>query len=91
MVESNELLALLLAAGGLLFLTANRKDFGRLPGAAFLLCAYFLLFLGFVFTVAEGFLFYDLFNFLEHASNMLCILCLVIWIWRITSRREPSP
>ena len=76
---------------GLLFLAINRKDFQRLPGAALLLCAHFLLFLGFVFTVAEGYLPYDIFNVLEHASNNLCILCLVAWIWRITSRRESPP
>ena len=91
MFESNELIALLLATGGLLFLIPNRKEFGRLPGASLLLCAYFLLFLGFVFTVAEEVVLYDLFNLLEHVSNNLCILCLVAWIWRITSRREPSP
>lgn len=91
MVESNELIALLLATGGLLFLALNRKGFQRVPGAALLLCAYFLLFLGFVFTVAEGLLLHGLFNLLEHASNTLCILCLVAWIWRVTSRRESPP
>ena len=91
MVESNELIALFLAMGGLFFLIPNRKGFERIPGAALLLSAYFLLFLGSVFTVAEGVLFHDFFNLMEHASNNLSILCLVVWIWRITSRREPSP
>lgn len=91
MVESNELIALLLATGGLLFLALNRMGFQRVPGAARLLFAYFLLFLGVVITVAEGLLLYAPFNLLEHASNTLCILCLVAWIWRATSRRESPP
>lgn len=83
MFEPNETVALLLAFCVLAFLLPQREALRRVPSVRLLLSAFAVLCLGLVFTVLEGLSSYDLFNTLEHASNNISILLLVIWAWRL--------
>lgn len=91
MIEKNELVALLLATGALIFLILQREHVKKIRAASLLTLSFYLLYAGYVFTVLEGLVWYDLCNVLEHLCNNLGIVALVAWIWRVSGKDGLAP
>lgn len=85
MVQENELITMLLGFGILLFLIANRAHFIRVPSRRLLTISLLLFLTSWVSTVLEDFLWAVFLNLIEHISNLLGTLLLVVWIWRSES------
>ena len=87
MIWGNELIALVLALGVLLFLLPYRRELRRIPFSGLLVLAFVCHFLGLVFTVAEGLFWFGLLNLLEHVANTVGVILLVAWLWLISRRK----
>ncbi len=74
MYEINEVMALVFGVIGLVLLLTFLKK-GLVPWNVYLVSAYCIIFASNVFTVAEGFFLYTLFNFLEHAAYLAAAAC----------------
>lgn len=83
MLETTELLTLLMGCGVGIFLVANFRGVME-AGGGDLLCAFAALLSGWIFGVAEGFVLDGLFNLLEH----LCYATSAIFVLSHCIRRD---
>ncbi len=81
MIQQNELITFLVAAGVTLFLIINRRRIVQIPGSSWLLLSYSALFMGWFLTLVEGFVLENLMNILEHACYMASSLTAAVWCW----------
>lgn len=81
MVESEEIIALLIATAVLAFVLGHRRDLARIPRAGVLASSYLALYAGLVATVAEGLFLQDALNILEHLCNTASAFLLTCWLW----------
>jgi len=65
MFQESEIITLIMGIVGICILFTSLKRF-RFPGAEYFKAGFTVLFLSYVFTVAEGVLWQNLFNLLEH-------------------------
>ena len=79
MVQSSEVIALLLSVGALAFILQQRKTLAELPGRRVLLMSYFVLLAGRILTIMEGFFLPDLLNIFEHVCYAVSSVLLAIW------------
>lgn len=86
MIQQNELITFLVAAGVSLFIILNRRRLGQIPGSSWLFFSYSALFTGWVLTILEGFVLGNLMNFLEHACYMASSLAAAAWCWVVLVR-----
>lgn len=83
MIESDELIALLIATGVLAFMIGHRNDLARIPRAGLLASSYLALYVGLAATVAEGLFLPDAINLLEHVANTVSAFLLTGWLWAL--------
>jgi hypothetical protein len=90
--QNNEVIALLIATGVLVFLLANRKRYTIIFSDRFLIVSFVFYFASYVFTVAEGLALFESFsdklNFMEHLSNTIRSGLVMLWIWVVFARKE---
>ena len=79
MVQSSEVIALLLSVGALVFILQQRKTLAELPGRRVLLMSYFVLLAGRILTIMEGFFLPDLLNTSEHVCYAVSSVLLAVW------------
>jgi len=83
MMQSNELVTLILGLGALGLMLARRSGLRELPSSRLLVHAFYLNVTTWAFTVLEGFVWGDLFNLLEHGASTLSAALLAVWCFRI--------
>lgn len=84
----NEVLALLLGTGVLMFITLFRKQLQRLPASHWLFAAYIAAWCGWAATVLEHVFWHTAFNIIEHgayAANGLLLFCWCVYAMNGTS------
>ena len=82
MFQQNEVITLLLGLGASVFLAAYWRRLEGFPAKGLFAGSYAALLMGWVFTVAEGFVFPRLLNVLEHVCYALSSGLLAVWAWR---------
>ncbi len=87
MLQSHEIISLLLLVGVLLFALYQRNGLNELPARWLLLMSFVALLFGRVFTIAEGFFLGELFNALEHVCYAASSLLLLWWCARVLGGR----
>ena len=91
MIRENEVVMLLLGLGVLVFILANRSRLRRLPRWDILSLGFYVVLAGWVLTVAEGFFYENVLNYLEHISYACSAVLLALWCWKVSaSGREAA-
>lgn len=88
MIQSDELIALLIATGVLAFMIGHRKDLVRIPRAGLLAASYLALYTGLAATVAEGLFLPEALNLLEHLANTVSAFLLTGWLWCLVRGKD---
>lgn len=86
MVNIDELIALLAGTGVLLFALAARSRLRQVPRVGLLVASFVALYLGWVATVAEGLLWPDALDLVEHLAGAAGALSLAAWCWQLGAR-----
>ena len=87
MVQSNEVIALVLATGVLVFLFAYRARLRKIPLVSLLLGGFYSMYAALVLTILEGFFWSGALNLAEHVFNVASVVLLVLWLWRVSRRK----
>ena len=82
MLNENEVIMLILGISIIFLVFFNRQKIRRIYAWRNLLTGYYMFFGAWIFTIIEGFLLYNLMNFLEHLSYMSGSVILTVWCWR---------
>ncbi|MBN2159780.1 MAG: hypothetical protein JW807_10315 [Spirochaetes bacterium] len=77
MIQTTELLNLIFESIGLVVIITLYR-FGVIPRYLYLFFAYVSIWIGSICTVAEGFVWYDVFNLLEHLSYVAAGILFII-------------
>lgn len=88
MIQQNELIILLVGVGAALFIFLNRRRIVQIPQYRLLLVSYAALFVGWVFTIIEGFIWTDAMNIVEHACYMASSVASAVWCWIALVRED---
>jgi hypothetical protein len=83
MIQENEIVMLLIGVGVLIFIVKNRVQFKRLPEWKILTMAFYVLLVGWVLTVIEGFFWKAIFNLLEHICYASSSVLVAAWCWKV--------
>ena len=83
MIVENELVVFLQGIALLVFFLGGGTRIKQLMKWRVFLLSYGLLSAGWVFTVAKGFVFYTVCNFLEHVFYAAGSLTLAFWCWSV--------
>ncbi len=78
--QSNEIVTLILGICMVLFFFANRRQIRTFPQPVLYLASYATLVVAWLFTVAEGFVWPESLNYLEHVFYMLSSLLFFTWV-----------
>ncbi|MBN1951507.1 MAG: hypothetical protein JW801_09900 [Bacteroidales bacterium] len=88
MKYGNEVVMLVFTLVGFIFILIYLRDFKKVKGFYYLFSA-FLFFLGAcIFTNIEGLFLENIFNFLEHLFYALCMITLLLWLYRVTLSKK---
>ena len=87
MVQSSEIISLVLSVGVLLFIVQQRSNLKAIPGWRLLLLSFFVLFAGRVLTIVEDLfpvdVLADVLNSLEHICYAGSAVLLAWWCWHV--------
>lgn len=86
MLKENEVVMLILGIGVLFLILMNIQQVKKIRFWILLSLSYFLLLMGWLFTVVEGFIFESLLNYLEHISYFASAVLMTIWCIKATAR-----
>lgn len=83
MIQENEVVMLILGLGVFIFILASWSQLKRFESSRILIFAFFFLFIGWVFTVLESFLWEDVLNYMEHICYGAASSLVAVWCWII--------
>jgi cell shape-determining protein MreD len=83
MIQQNEIIMLLLGMGCMIFILVNKQKVKRIPAARTLIAGFCVLLAGYLLTIAEGFLWNDFLNVLEHVCYTTSSIIMAVWCWKI--------
>lgn len=83
MIQENEIVMLLIGVGIFFFTLINRPRLRHIPSSKMLIFAFYVLLIGWVMTVLEGFFWKGLLNILEHVCYASASVLLASWCWRV--------
>ena len=86
MMYENEIVTLLLGTGTLYVIVDHWGEIKRIPAYKRLMTGFFLLFLGWIATILEGFLWPEFLNILEHSCYALSAIFVLLWCWKVFAR-----
>ncbi len=89
-MHEHEILTFLLGSLVLLFAGIYRNDVRQLPGARWLVAAYFALWCAWFATNMEHLIFPLFFNAMEHLAYLTNCILLAGWCWIIVRNRQAS-
>jgi hypothetical protein len=84
MIQHDEIITILIAVGVLIFIFSNFPRIRLIRSWRLLLAAFLTLFAAWTATIAEGFLWPDFFNTLEHLGYAGCTILMAAWTWKAT-------
>jgi hypothetical protein len=90
MLAENEIVSLLLGVGMALFFWANLERIRGLTGYRLMLWGFLSYLSAAAFTVLEGFIWAQGFNFLEHLGYLASAVFLAAWIAALTRPRQEA-
>lgn len=86
MIQENEFITFMICLGVLIFFTVNYQKLRKISGSRMLFISFTLYTCGWFFTVIEGIIFEEIFNFIEHicyiSSSGVMVVWIVILFWR---------
>jgi hypothetical protein len=88
MVQENEIVVLFLGIGVLIFMLGNRQKVKSIPASKLLITCFYTFLAGWVLTVAEGFIWQDFLNILEHLCYAASSVLMAFWCLKIFTRGE---
>jgi len=88
MIQENELVMLIIGIGVLIFMLNNLDKIRQLPYSKVFLASFLAFFCGWIATVVEGFILYDLFNLIEHFAYLASSLLAVLWCWKLLQDKK---
>jgi hypothetical protein len=88
MVETSEVITLILGVISLLFVCLNIQQIGKVPFFSLFFLSYIIMIMSWTATVLEGFIWSVFFNFLEHTEHLLSSVLLASWCWKIALRNK---
>ncbi len=80
----NEVAMLLIGIGVLIMTFIYKQKIRTIPFWKYLLLSFYSLFIGWIATNAEGLIFPQFLNIVEHLSYAISSLFFLIWCWNIT-------
>lgn len=83
MSHDNEMIMLIISLAVVVQIAAIMKFLRVLPYSNYLLFSFGCLLASAILTVAEGYLFAELFNYLEHLSYLASAILLAVWCGRV--------
>ena len=91
-VAHDELIMLIISLVVVIQIAANFNFIRQLPHRFFLVCSFCGVALSAFFTVAEGFIFTEVFNYFEHLSFMTSAILLAVWCMLVfnSEKREEA-
>jgi len=90
-IFENEVVMLLIGVGVLIFILTSRPQLKRLPASNVLIVGFYVLLVGWVLTVLEGFFWEQLLDHLEHMCYAVSSVLVAIWCWKVFGSGAPSP
>lgn len=86
MLREDEVVMLIMGIIVLLFILLNWNYLKKIQSWNILFTSYLILFMGWSFTVLEGFLLERYLNYLEHFAYAISACIFVRWCWIFTAR-----
>ncbi len=83
MVQENEIVMLILGIGVFLLTLKIRDNIKRIPHWRLIITGFYFLFIAWIMTVAEGLIWGDILNFLEHFCYFGSGTALAAWCWKM--------
>ena len=90
MIQQSEMILLLLGVAVLIYIIRIRHQIKRIPAWQTLSWAYFVLIVGWLLTILEGFFWKDFLNLLEHACYAGCSVLMAVWCWAVFCNRKEA-
>ncbi len=90
MLKENEVVMFLIGAGVLVFILTNRLRLKRIQAYKILTGGFCFLLAGWLFTILEGFILIEFFNYLEHMCYAASSILIVMWFWKVFKRYKES-
>ena len=88
MIQENEIIMLLLGGGVFVFILRNYRWFIQIHAWKTILTGYSILLLAWVFTVLEGFFWWQFFNWSEHICYASSAVVMAIWCWQVMKDKK---
>jgi hypothetical protein len=88
MLYDNEVVMLILGAGVFGFVWLNYPRIRRITAWKWLLLSFYLMMAGWCFTILEGFVMAQVFNYMEHICYLLSAVVLAYWCRRIMREKR---
>jgi hypothetical protein len=83
MVYENEIVMLIIAVSVLIMQGLYASNLRKIAYIKTLLLGFYIFFLGWISTIAQGFVFPVLLNILEHFCYLVGSIFIVYWCWQI--------
>ena len=90
MVQQNELIMLLLGTGCMVFILINHRRIQRIPMVNILIAGFYVLLVGYVLTVLEGFFLNEVLNIVEHLCYCVSSILMAVWCWKIFAVKKDA-
>lgn len=88
MIQGNEIIMLLIGIGVLIFIIENLQQLRRFIYSEILLLGFYLILVGWILTVLEGFFYKDLLNLVEHACYAGSSVSIAFWCFKVFGRKK---
>ncbi len=89
-IFENEIVMLLIGVGVLIFILGSRQRLKGLPSSNILIAGFYLLLASWAVTVLEGFIWEELFNYIEHACYAVGSVLVAVWCWKVFGSGNPT-
>ena len=87
-VAHDELIMLIISLIVIIMIAINFRLLRRIPNCFLLICSFVLVTFSATFTVAEGLVFPEVLNYLEHLSFMAATILFAVWCWCVFGSKK---
>jgi len=88
LIEENELIIFIIGIGLIIFIIVTYSKLKTLQARKIILTGMSFLFIGWTFTIIEGYYLEELFNLLEHLCYTLSSIIMAVWFWIVFKQKE---
>ncbi|MGD2279426.1 MAG: hypothetical protein PVH45_04970 [Candidatus Omnitrophota bacterium] len=90
MLIENEVIMFLIGSGVMVFMLGNRARLKALPAPNILVAGFSFLLAAWILTIAEGFFFATVLNYLEHIFYSISAILVAVWCWQAFIREREA-